>query len=66
VQSAPSLDHHELEVLDCVSHVDPTAVDAGLLQRGVEELPRRAHKWMTEPVFLISRLLTHEHDFGLW
>jgi hypothetical protein len=64
VQSPPSFDYYELEMLDGVRHVDSAAVDAGLLQRSIEQLAGGADKWVTKPVFLISGLLTQKHDFG--
>ncbi len=52
----------ELEVLDRVGDVDSLAVEADLGQRPVEHLAGRADERRAMPVFLISRLLTHEYD----
>src|SRR5688500_11558966 len=49
-----------LEVLDHVGHVGARAVDAGLAQRPVEELPRRAHERTARQVLVVAGLLAHE------
>lgn len=51
-------------MLHRIRQVDPSTVDAGLRQRGIEELSGRPDEWVTEPVLLVSRLLTNQHDVG--
>src|SRR5687767_2266407 len=46
-----------LEVLDRVRDVDGAAVDAGLVEGGVEELARRSDEGLAGAVFLVARLL---------
>ena len=53
---------HELEMLHGVRDVDPLAVQADLGQRAVEDLTGRADERRALEVFLVSRLLAHEHD----
>src|SRR5205823_5886189 len=53
-----------LEVLDHVGHVDRSAVDAGLLERFVEQPARRADKGTPFQVLVIPRLLPDQHDLG--
>src|SRR2546421_12952109 len=50
-----------LEVLDRVRHVDSAAVDAGCLERLVEELARRSDERLAGAILLVAGLLTDEH-----
>ncbi len=49
------------EVLDDIGDVDEPPLDAGILQRPIEQLPRRADKRMSGQVFFVARLLADEH-----
>src|ERR1051325_9108888 len=51
-----------LEVLDDIRDVDRLPIDAGFLERAVEQLPRRADKRMTLEVLVIARLFADEHE----
>ncbi len=51
----------ELEMLDCVGHVDALAVNAGLGEGAVEHLSGRTDERLALQVFLIARLLADKH-----
>jgi hypothetical protein len=51
-----------LEGLDHVGDEDLLAVDAGVAERPVEELPGRADERLPHDVLAIARLLAEEHD----
>ena len=51
-----------LEVLHRVGDVEMLAIDAGRLERPVEELPGRADEGQALLVLLVARLLAHQHD----
>src|SRR5205814_752591 len=50
-----------LEVLDGVRDIGRPAVDAGRLERLVEEVPRRADERLSRAVLLVAGLLADEH-----
>src|SRR4029079_4591885 len=52
------------EVLHDVGHVNGFAIDAGLLQRAIEQLPCWSDKRMTGEILCIPRLLTDKHEAG--
>jgi len=52
----------ELEMFHRVGHIDFCAINAGLLQRAVEELPGGPDKGMAREVLFIPRLLTDHKD----
>jgi catecholate siderophore receptor len=58
----PFASSDELEMLDRIGDVGLRAVDAGLLKKSVEQLPRRADERAPGEVFLIARLLADEDD----
>ena len=62
VQAALAFRRLEFEVLDRIGHIDVPAVDAGFLQRSVEQTAGGADEWMAGPVLLITRLLADEDD----
>ncbi len=45
------------EMFDGVGHVDLVAIDAGGLERAIEQQPGRSHEWMTRAIFGVARLL---------
>src|SRR4051812_36616436 len=51
-----------LEVLDDVGDVDEAAIDAGFLQRAIEQLARRSEERMPREIFRVARLLADHHD----
>ena len=51
----------ELEMLDRIGDVGLGAVDPGLLQRLVEDLPRRADERVAGQILLIAGLFADEH-----
>jgi hypothetical protein len=53
------------EMFDCVGHINPSAVYAGFKESLVHQLSRRTDEWTTVKVFLVSRLLAHEHDLSV-
>src|SRR5579862_2206114 len=54
-----------LEVLDGVGDVHLAAIDAGLIERTIEELAGRADEGSALVVLLKSRLLANQHDAGV-
>src|SRR6185312_3118764 len=64
VVDAPFAAADELEMLDRIGDVGAAAVDAGLLQRPVENLPGGADERMAGKILLIARLLADEEDRG--
>jgi hypothetical protein len=58
---APLATQGELEVLDRVGDVDLAALDAGLAQGPIEQLPGGADERPPLPVLLVARRLAHEH-----
>src|SRR6185436_2041808 len=54
-----------LEVLDHVGHVDLPAIDAGLLERGVEQPPGRTDERVAGEILGVARLLADQHHLGL-
>ena len=65
VVDAPFAALDELEMLDRIGDVDRRAVDPGLLERDVEQLPGRADERPSGEVLLVTRLLADEHDRGI-
>ena len=61
---APLAARDELEMLDRVGDVGGRAVDPGLGQRGVEQLPRGTDEGPAGKVLLVARLLADEQDGG--
>lgn len=53
------------EVLDRVRDINRGPVDAGFLERAIEELPGRADERLAAQVFLIARLFAEQHERGL-
>src|SRR5438093_2038706 len=53
-----------LEVLDDVGDVDRGAIDAGVLERAIEQLAGRSDERMSREVFGIARLLADEHELS--
>ena len=51
----------ELEVFNGVGHVDPAAIDAGLLERLIQQAAGRTNERFALHVFLIARLLANHH-----
>src|SRR5262249_45750385 len=49
------------EVLDRVRHVRVAALDAGRLERAIEQPARRADERPPRTIFLVARDLAHEH-----
>src|SRR5262249_41714177 len=54
-----------LEVLHHVRNVHDLAIDAGLGERAIEELPRRPDERMAREILGVSRLLAHQHDLRM-
>jgi hypothetical protein len=54
-----------LEVLDGVRHVRARTIEAGVLERAVEELPGGPHERMSLDVLAVTRLLADEHQLGV-
>jgi hypothetical protein len=55
---------YEFEMLDRIGDVDLLPVDAGLLERPVEHLARRADERLAGEIFLVAGLLADQHDRG--
>jgi hypothetical protein len=53
------------EMLHGVGHVERAAVDAGGLQRAVEQAPGRADEGQAAAVLLVAGLLAHQHHAGV-
>jgi hypothetical protein len=53
-----------LEVFHNVCDIHLVPIDAGLSQTLVEEFSGRSNEWSTGTIFLIPRLLAHQHDGG--
>jgi hypothetical protein len=51
-----------LKMLDRIGDVDGRAVEAGRFERAVEHLSGRTDEGATLQIFLIARLLAHEHQ----
>ena len=49
------------EMLDGIGDVEMLAVDAGGLERLIEQPPRRTHERQSLLIFLVARLLADEH-----
>ncbi len=54
----------ELEMLDRIREIDRRPVEADLLHGLRQEPARRADEGPALAIFLVSRLLAHEHDGG--
>src|SRR3954454_7870567 len=59
---APLAARLPLEVFDDVRDVDRGAIDAGVLERAIEQLPRWTDEGMAGKVLRVTRLLAHEHQ----
>src|SRR5687767_399675 len=64
MQTPASLDHHELEMLDRVGHVNSPAVDARVFECSIQQLAGGADERVTGSVFLVPWLLADQHDFS--
>src|SRR5215203_2627392 len=54
-------------MLDRVRHVNVAAVDTGIPQCAIEQLPCRPNKWASRNILLIARLLADQHQpCGHW
>src|SRR5437016_14589683 len=51
-----------LEMLDGIRDVNFIAFNSRFLERAIKKLPGRANKWFADHVFLISRLLSEQHE----
>ena len=52
----------ELEVFERIRHITAPPVDPGLLQRAIQQLPRRTDKRVCGDILLVARLFADEDD----
>jgi hypothetical protein len=52
----------ELEMLHRIGDENLASVDAGIGERAVKDAARRPHEWLAGPIFLVTRLLAHQHQ----
>src|SRR5579885_1467456 len=64
VQAALAVGWLEFEMLDGVGDINVGAVDAGLLQRPIEQFTGRTDERVPGEVLLVTRLFADEHDPG--
>jgi hypothetical protein len=49
-----------------ICNVDVGPVDPDPFQRVIEQLSRGADEWPSRNILSVSRLFSHEHDFGIY
>lgn len=54
------------EMFHRICNVDVGPVDPDPFQRVIEQLSRGADEWPSRNILSVSRLFSHEHDFGIY